>query len=166
MTAPPAPVVVRLRRRRVVASATVEPAGANDTEGTVLEGLRRLRAAAADGRLDELAERLGIGLLGVFGSAVRPGCATPPGDLDVAVRFRGPPRELALLDALTLLTGTERIDLLRLEAAEPVARAEAMVGVGLYESTAGAWAIEQMAALAERRDTAHLRVLDRHALGR
>jgi hypothetical protein len=38
------------------------------------------------------------------------------------------------------------------------------VGIGLYERDAGDWAIGQMAALAERRDTAHLRRLDLDAL--
>lgn len=34
------------------------------------------------------------------------------------------------------------------------------MGIPLYERTAGRFAIEQMAALAERRDTEHLRPLD------
>ncbi len=133
------------------------------TKVDVLTGLARLRAAADDGRLQAVAERLGVRVLGVFGSAARPG-AVEPGDLDVAAGFVGPAHELALLDALTQLSGTDRLDLLVLDGAEPLARAEGFTGIGLFEATAGAWATEQMAALAERRDTAHLRAVDRRAL--
>lgn len=138
----------------------MEPAGVD-----VPTALARLRAAAADGRLDDLAERLGVRVLGVFGSAARPD-AVAPADLDVAVGFVGAPQELALLDALTQLAGTDHVDLLVLDGADPLARAEGFTGIGLFEVTAGAWATEQMAALAERRDTAHLRALDRRALRR
>ncbi len=138
----------------------MEPAGVD-----VPTALARLRAAADDGRLDDVAERLGVRVLGVFGSAARPD-AVAPGDLDVAVGFVGAPQELALLDALTQLAGTDHVDLLVLDGADPLARAEGFTGIGLFEVTAGAWATEQMAALAERRDTAHLRTLDRRALRR
>ncbi len=125
----------------------------------------RLHESAEGGRLDELADRLGVRVLGVFGSASRPGPERPR-DVDVAVGFRGPPRELDLLDALTELAGTDRIDLLVLDTADPLARAEGLAGVGLFEAVAGGWATEQMAAIAERFDTAHLRALDRGALRR
>lgn len=51
-----------------------------------------------------------------------------------------------------------------IDGAEPLLRARAFTGVGLYEHERGAWAIEQMAALAEARDTAWLRRLDLQAL--
>lgn len=53
-----------------------------------------------------MAARLGVRVLGVFGSAARPD-AVAPGDLDVAVGFVGAPQELALLDVLTQLAGAE-----------------------------------------------------------
>lgn len=129
--------------------------------------LDALIAAAASGDLAQIARRHDVRLLGVFGSAFRrwhdPGLPAPR-DLDVAVSFAGPPRLLALLDDLVTLTGYDGIDLLVLDDAEPVARAEGFVGLGLYEREPGAWAIGQMAALAERRDTEHLRHLDLEAL--
>ncbi len=123
-----------------------------------------LFAAGADGRLDELCERAQVRVLGVFGSAARPGPAEP-GDVDVGVGFLnhdGP--VLALLDALTDLVGCDCVDLAVVDAAEPLLRARAFAGIGLYEHERGAWATEQMAALAEARDTAWLRRLDLAAL--
>ncbi|MGH9244822.1 MAG: hypothetical protein ACRD29_10995, partial [Acidimicrobiales bacterium] len=84
--------------------------------------------------------------------------------LDVAVGFVGAARELELLDALIELTGYDTIDLLVVDRADPVARAQAFVGVPLYERQRGGYATEQLAALAERRDTEHLRRLDLRAL--
>lgn len=127
-----------------------------------LEALDRLEAAAADGRIDALGERLGLRLLGVFGSAARRDPAAA--DLDVAVSFRGPRRLLHLVDALVQLTGFDRIDVAVLDGADPVLRARALVGIGLFEDRPGEWATSQMAALAEERDTAWLRELDRRAL--
>ena len=129
--------------------------------------LDALIAAAASGDLDRIAERRGVLLLGVFGSTFRrwhDPAAPAPGDLDVAVSFAGPGDLVGLLDDLVRLTGYDAIDLMVLDGADPVARAEGFVGLGLYERDAGAWATGQMAALAERRDTAHLRRLDLDAL--
>jgi hypothetical protein len=128
---------------------------------------RTLVEAANDGQLDELCDRLGVRLLGAFGSATKDapeGALSEPGDLDIAVGFRGPRRELELIDGLVVLTGYERIDLVDVDAANPVARAEAFVGVPLYQDADGVFATEQMAALAERRDTEWLRRLDLRAL--
>jgi predicted nucleotidyltransferase len=124
--------------------------------------LDRLLAAAADGRLDEVCERFGVRLLGAFGSATVPGAE--PSDLDLGVGFRAEARVLELLDALTALTGYDRIDLVVLDGADPVVRAEALTGVPLYQHAPGVFATEQMAALAERRDTEWLRRLDLEAL--
>jgi predicted nucleotidyltransferase len=129
--------------------------------------LERLQHAARSGDLDVLCSRLGVRLLGVFGSAARRArdhLAPAPRDLDVSVSFIGPPRELELLGELTRLTGCDLIDLAVLDGAHPLLRAAGFVGVGLYEHEAGAWATAQMAALAEYRDTAHLRRLDIEAL--
>jgi predicted nucleotidyltransferase len=122
------------------------------------EALARLVRATEDGTLDALCDALGVRVLGAFGSVVRDD--PDPDDLDVGVGFDGPPHELELIDALARLTGSDRIDLAVLDGASPVLRAEALVGIPLYERTAGRFAIEQMAALAERRDTEHLRRLD------
>jgi predicted nucleotidyltransferase len=135
--------------------------------GDPLAALDRLLTAAERGEVDSLCERHGVQLLGVFGSAVRrrQGAEGPePHDLDVAVSFAGPARVLELLDDLVGLTDYDGIDLAVLDGANPVLRAEGLTGIGLYERTAGAWATAQMAALAERRDTAHLRRLDLEAL--
>lgn len=130
-----------------------------------LEALGRLRAAADDGRLDALCAACGVRLLGVFGSVLAP--HTPdagPHDIDVAVSFEGPPRVVPLLDELTALTDCDAIDVVVIDGAAPVLRAEAMCGLGLFEHEAGLWARTQMSALAERRDTQPLRDLDLRAL--
>ncbi|MFP4512785.1 MAG: nucleotidyltransferase family protein [Acidimicrobiales bacterium] len=129
---------------------------------TAKDALGRLERAAADGRLDELCRRFDVGVLGAFGSALDPDAE--PGDLDLAVSFDGQPRMLELIDALVDLTGFDGVDILDLDGASPVARARGVVGRGLFESEPGRWAITQMAALAEERDTAHLRALDLTAL--
>ncbi len=126
---------------------------------TAADALATLAAAAADGRLDELATCHGVRLLGAFGSAVR-ARGRAPEDLDLAVSLTDGSEVLALVGALVDLTGFERIDLCVIDGAEPVVRAEALVGVPLYEAEPGLFATTQMAALAERRDTAHLRRLD------
>jgi predicted nucleotidyltransferase len=138
-----------------------------------LTGVERLLAAATDGRLDALCESLGVRLLGLFGSAARrhrvPDPAAPaPRDLDVAVSFlhEGSPPLLELVDGLVRLSGCDVVDVAVIDGAGPVLRAEALVGLPLYERTPGDYAVSQMAALAERRDTAHLRRLDLDALGR
>lgn len=137
-----------------------------------LAAVDRLLSAAADGTLDALCERLDVRLLGMFGSAARQhrhvgrgvGVTRPPRDLDIAVSFAGPARLLQLIDALVQMTDYDKIDVADIDRANPVLRAEAMVGIPLYERSRGEFAITQMAALAERRDTAHLRRLDLEAL--
>lgn len=130
-----------------------------------LEALGTLRTAADDGRLDALCDAYGIRLLGVFGSVVGPhNPDADPHDIDVAVSLEGPPQVVPLLDELTSLTDCDAIDLVVIDGASPVLRAEAMSGLGLYENEAGLWARTQMSALAERRDTQPLRDLDLRAL--
>lgn len=131
---------------------------------TPAEGFERLRAATADGRLDALCDRLGVELLVVFGSAARPPAGAPPNDLDVAVSLDDPGRLLELVDALLDLTDCDALDVAVLDRATPVLRARALTGVGLYERTPGLFAVSQMAALAEERDTKHLRDLDLRSL--
>lgn len=73
----------------------------------------------------------------------------------------GPDLDLiGLYDDLTVLTGCELLDVAVLNGAPPTLRARALCGEGLYELEAGDYAVAQMAALAEYRDTAHLRRLE------
>ena len=92
--------------------------------------------------------------------------AVEPNDLDVGVSFqrdtegqrvRDPRDRIALWTALVELTGYEGIDLVVLDVDNPVLRADALTGVPLYEFKAGEYAEAQIAAVGERRDTAHLR---------
>lgn len=131
------------------------------------EALDRLRVAADDGRLEELCRRHGVRVMTVFGSAARPDL--DPRDLDVAVGFEpGLGGDvLTLLDDLTVLTGSDDVDLLVLERAGPVARERALVQcLPLYESEPTAYATAQVAAVGERMDTDWLRALDLETLRR
>ena len=130
---------------------------------TAHEAARRLLAAADSGELDRVCVTRGVRLLGLCGSAARTQVAEPS-DLDVAVSFTGPAEQLGLLDDLVRLTEFDRVDLAVIDGANPVLRAEAMVGLPLYEAEPGMYATTQMAALAERRDTQWLRDLDLEAL--
>ena len=125
------------------------------------QALAVLREAAQDGRLEALCQAHDVRVLTVFGSALR--ATGSARDLDVAVRFEwGRAVDLlALIDALTVLTGTDLLDVMVLDRAGPVARERALVGcLPLHESSPGAFAREQMAAVGERMDTAWLRALD------
>jgi hypothetical protein len=130
--------------------------------------LQVLVEAAGDGRLDELCDRLGVRLLGAFGSAVRSASADQgaidPNDLDIAVGFRGSRRELELIDGLVAMTSYDGIDLVDVDRANPVVRADALTGIPLYQDASGVFATEQMTAIAERFDTEWLRRLDLRTL--
>lgn len=131
-----------------------------------IAALDRLRSAAEDGTLDEICGRHGVRVLGVFGSVLT---SSHPRDIDIdiGVGFQGPGRDvLGLIDDLTQLTGSDQLDVAVIDGAEPVLRARALSGLGLYESEPGVFATEQMAALAEERDTAWLRRLDLETLAR
>lgn len=120
--------------------------------------------AGERGTLDLELEKLGVDLLGIFGSSVAPVPGLEPADLDVAVRFAGPVRLLELIDLLVRVTGFDQIDVAVADGSHPVLDAEALCGIGVYERIPGAFAEAQMAALAIRRDTAFLRALDLEAL--
>ena len=104
---------------------------------SVAESLDRLRAAADDGRLDDVAHRYGVALITVFGSAVR----TPQRarDLDVAVSLpAGTDGLLALVGELADLTASDDVDVLVLDGASPTARFSGLVGAQpLYEASPG-----------------------------
>lgn len=127
---------------------------------SVADPLARLRAAADDGRLDELARRHGVGLITVFGSAIR----TPERarDLDVAVSLPGGTQGLlALVGELADLATSDDVDVLVLDDASPTARFAGLVGAQpLHEASPGLFARTQMAAALEFYETAWLRDLD------
>ena len=123
---------------------------------TATGALQRLDEAVAEGSIDELCVRRGARPLAVFGSAAR-GTALPGSDLDLAVEWLDEGDLLELVDALTAITRFDRVDVAVLNGAGPTLRARAR---GLYENERGAYAIAQMAALGEWRDTAKLRRLD------
>lgn len=127
--------------------------------------LGRLRGAASSGELDEACRRHRVRLLAAFGSATRP--ERDPGDLDLAVGFEHDVTGdlLVLLEDLSRIAGTDRLDVMDLGRADPVARERGLVGtVPLFESERGAFARAQMAAMLERMDTAWLRDLDLDAM--
>lgn len=128
------------------------------------EAAERLVAAAESGELDEICRARHIHLLGLFGSTARPAEGAEPHDVDVAVSWAGPPDPLGLIADLVVLTGFDAIDLAMVDRADPLLRANALTGTPLFESAPGAYAVAQMAALAEERDTRWLRDLDLEAL--
>lgn len=134
---------------------------------TPTQGLAQLRVAAASGELDDLCQRHAVRVLTVFGSAGRG--ERDARDLDVGVLAEaGQPFDAAaLVTDLVELTGVDRVDLAHLNRAGPVLRERAFVGcVPLYESSRGAYAAAQTAAIAERIETDALRRVDLELLRR
>jgi hypothetical protein len=131
---------------------------------TADEAAQRLVAAVDDGTIDDLCRRRRVRLLALFGSAAAETATAGPvsaaGDLDVAVEWLTDGDVVELVDALTVITNFDRVDVAVLNGASPTLRARALTGRGLYENERGAFAVAQMAALAEWRDTARLRRLD------
>lgn len=132
-----------------------------DVVASPLEAARRLRDAAADGRLDALAETYDLALIVLFGSASR---GRPDAhDLDVAIGSRGRAGldMITVLCALMELADSDQIDLLDLDRASPVARQHALVpGDPLYEYQPGEFARQQMRASGQRLGTEWMRRLD------
>lgn len=128
---------------------------------TVADELKRLESAAVDGRLPGLCRQHRIDLFVVFGSALDP--EAEPKDLDLAVRFGADSRRdvLRLLSDLAALTGSDRIDLMVLNAAGPVAREQALVfGRPIFQADRNNFANAQIAAIMERLETDRFRQLD------
>lgn len=123
------------------------------------QALAQLQTMAADGRLDELCDRLGIGLLVAFGSAATG--PPPASDLDLAVRLH-PGRDLVVTtSALIAELHCDDIDVLDLDRAGIAARAAAFTNaVPLFEDEVGAYSRAAMAALAMAADTAWIRDLE------
>lgn len=122
--------------------------------------LRRLRAALSDGSLEELADRHGLALLVLFGSAAVPD-TEHPGDVDLAVAWKRA-RQPDLLGVVSDLAGLvgDAVDVLDLDRGGPVVRARALTrGELLLELEPGAFATRQMRAVRDEMDTARLRRL-------
>ncbi len=140
----------------MLSNVAVSPLGA-----APLGAAQRLRDAAVDGRLEALAERHDLALVVMFGSASR---GQPDArDLDVAVgsRARTGLDVIAVICALMDLVGSDRVDLLDLDRAGPVARQHALVpGDPLYEYRPGEFARQQMRASGQRLGTEWMRRLD------
>lgn len=127
---------------------------------TPAEGLARLRIAAESGELDEFGARHGIRILTVFGSATREPDAR---DLDVGVMTEPDTSfdAVAAINDLIALTRCDDIDLVHLNRGGSLIRERALVGsIGLFESTPGALAAAQTAAIALRIETDPMRRLD------
>lgn len=128
---------------------------------TPAEGLARLRTAAESGELDAFCESHRIRILTVFGSAAR---GEPDArDLDIGVMTEpGAPFDaVAASNDLIGLTRSDDLDIAHLNRGGPLIRERALVGsVGLYESTRGALAAAQTAAIALRIETDPMRRLD------
>jgi len=128
---------------------------------TPAEGFARLCAAAKSGELDAFCARHGVRILTVFGSAAR---GEPNArDLDVGVMTE--PNTafdvVAATSDLIDLTRSNNVDLVHLNRGGPLIRERALVGsVGLFESTPGAMASAQTAAIALRIETDPMRRLD------
>ncbi len=126
----------------------------------------RLREAASQEPLRDLCQRHGLNLVVVFGSVLDVGLDDDhgPRDLDVAVRYApGKPTHstLGLLDGLYRLTGSEQIDLMVLNLADPLPRERALTtGEPLFQLHPGDFANAQIAAMMERLDTDHFRRLE------
>lgn len=148
-----------------------DPLTAVDTLGDVRtrhDEVDGLAAAAQAGLLADVCQKHGLDLMVLFGSAAPLLDAgqqqqPPPRDIDIAIR-RAPGvlrvDQLGLLEDLYRLARSERIDLMLLDAAGPVARQRALTrGRLLYQATAGLFAEAQVAAALEYLDTAHLREL-------
>lgn len=123
------------------------------------EALDRLLAARGDGRLDDVLDTHGITLVVVHGSVVDPDAT--PSDLDLAIGHDGSVDMVRLHADLYELTGHEQFDLLDLERAGIVARAESLGhGRPVVEREPGEFAERQVVALAMAWDTRWLRDLE------
>lgn len=131
-----------------------------DAIGDGRAALRSLRSALSDDSLRQLADRHGLALVVLFGSAALPD-TDRPGDVDLAVAWKHDRRPdlLGLVSDLTELLG-DAVDVLHLDRGGPVVRQRALTrGEVLLELEPGAFATRQMRAVRDEMDTARLRRL-------
>lgn len=131
-------------------SPAPEPSGSRALQG--------LRAAVADGTLDDLAAEHRLALVVLFGSAADP-TVEDPGDLDLAIAWQrdADPDLLGATGDLANLMG-DAVDVLDLDRAGPLVRERAMTGgEKLLEREPGAFANRQMRAVRDAMDTAWMR---------
>jgi hypothetical protein len=129
--------------------------------------LSQLRSEASRGVLERLCQDAGIELLVAFGSATRRDWPVPPHDLDLAVVMTGDSNVLGVTDALVTHLAFETIDVMDLDRAGSVARAQALGGGELlYETAPGTFIEQQILALVQQADTKWMRDLQLEALAR
>lgn len=135
--------------------------------GTPQAALNRLRSEARDGVLARVCGEAGIELLVAFGSATDPGWPVAPSDLDLAVVMATDSDLLRVIDALVAHLAFDRIDVMDLDRAGIVARAQALGrGELLHEQTPGMFAEHQIVALVQQADTQWMRDMQLEALAR
>ncbi|MBI4728889.1 MAG: nucleotidyltransferase domain-containing protein [Acidobacteria bacterium] len=119
-----------------------------------------LRAALP--RLTEVCRAFGVRTLVIFGSVAK-GEARPASDVDLAVDFGkavAPGTELDFLGSVVDAVGTDRLDVVNVCTAPPLALREvALHGTAIFEREPGTFARLQMAALGRYMDTARFRRL-------
>jgi hypothetical protein len=129
--------------------------------------LSQLRREARAGVLARLCQEAGIELLVAFGSATDPDWPVAPRDLDLAVVMTSDSSLLRVIDALVTHLAFEQIDVMDLERAGSVARAQALGrGELLHETAPGTFAEQQILALVQEADTRWMRDLQLEALAR
>lgn len=130
---------------------------------TPAAALERLRGLARSDALGTFCAEHGITLLAVFGSVVEVQRREGARDLDVAVLLDPTTSAdvLTATNALVDLLGVDRVDVLDLARAGPVAQEQALVGtIPLYERDSGTLTTIRDRAMVLRMDTDWLRRLD------
>lgn len=136
----------------------------SEPEPDAMAAVRRLRVAAANGSLDEVARRHGVSVLAGFGSAVTGDAPHgEPRDVDVAVAFRDRPADagLGLIGDLVALAASGTVDVVFLDGADVVLVEEALAtGEIWFEDVEGEAAQRHLRAALLRMDSDWLRRLD------
>lgn len=112
--------------------------------------------------LRDVARRFGVRSLGAFGSRTG-GEIRPDSDIDLCVDFRhrtSADEELAFHEAVVEALGTDRVDVVNLDTAGPLALREiALHGRPIYEAEPKAFVNRQVAGLGIYMETARFRRL-------
>lgn len=129
--------------------------------GAVAQMLGRLAAARDSGDLAELCRRHGVELMVLFGSAAtREPRTREPQDIDLAIAFLHDEHGdlLAVADDLAELLGGDRLDVMDLASAGPVAMQRALTtGEVLYAQTPQSFTERQIFAINHYIETEPLR---------